>query len=398
MESPQTIPDSQVTLPQVPRTTAPPMRSGMAVRVIATLAFIAALWLGQGFLIPLVAGLMLAMLVMPVSMRLEIWLRSSLAATVLVLLMVMGALAAGAITFGTQLVRVIERAPEMISMAAQQLAERDPSADSLLRRAHAALQELDRATDQLTAARPVTWSGRKALENPAAVVVAPPNSSITAGATVVLRQTAVTGSNALLRFMVSLSIIFFVAFFVLMGGRPLTVRFLRLWSHDPETRERVRRAMLECARQIRIYVGVMVVTNTVVGVAVWLVFYLANLPDAVGWGVTAAILHVVPYLGMTLLTILGSAETFLVHQTVEAALGMAIFLILLSTLVGTLVTAWLQGRVSKINPATIFIGLVFWGELWGVWGLFLGPALVVLIKVIVAHSNSGLRLAQLMQD
>ena len=155
--------------------------------------------------------------------------------------------------------------------------------------------------------------------------------------------------------------------------------------------------MLECSRQIRIYAGVLLVTNTVIGLTVWLAFSIADLPDAVGWGVTAAVLHVVPYLGMALLTILGAAETFLVHQTVGAALGMGIFLVFLSTLVGMLVTAWLQGRAAKMNSATVFIGLVFWGALWGIWGLFLGPALVVLLKVVAEHSNSGVRLARLMQ-
>jgi predicted PurR-regulated permease PerM len=45
----------------------------------------------------------------------------------------------------------------------------------------------------------------------------------------------------------------------------------------------------------------------------------------------------------------------------------------------------------------VFIGVVFWGALWGVWGLFLGPALVVLFKVVAEHSRWGHRLARLMQ-
>jgi predicted PurR-regulated permease PerM len=156
--------------------------------------------------------------------------------------------------------------------------------------------------------------------------------------------------------------------------------------------------LLESARQIRIYAGVLLVTNTLIGLSVWIVFSLTDLPDAAGWGVTAAVLHVVPYLGMALLTGLGSAEAFLAHETVGAALGMGAFLITMSTLIGTVVAAWLQGRAARMNPAAVFIGLVFWGALWGVWGLFLGPALVVLLKVVAEHSPSGGPLAKLMQD
>jgi predicted PurR-regulated permease PerM len=214
---------------------------------------------------------------------------------------------------------------------------------------------------------------------------------------VALRATAVTGSSLLLGFAGNLGIIFFVAYFVLTGGKPLTERFLGLWTYHPDAHHRAHRAMRESARQIRLYAGVLLVTNTVVGIAVWLAFALADLPDAAGWGVAAAVLHVVPYLGMALLTGLGAAETFLAHESVAAALGMASFVVLLSTLIGTLVTAWLQGRAAKMNSAAVFIGLVFWGALWGIWGLFLGPALVVLMKVVAEHSRSGHRLAKLMQ-
>jgi predicted PurR-regulated permease PerM len=71
---------------------------------------------------------------------------------------------------------------------------------------------------------------------------------------------------------------------------------------------------------------VLLITNTLIGATVCVVFSLTGLPDAVGWGVTAAVLHVVPYLGMALLTGLGAGETFLAHGTLGAALGMAAFL------------------------------------------------------------------------
>lgn len=141
----------------------------------------------------------------------------------------------------------------------------------------------------------------------------------------------------------------------------------------------------------------LLVTNTIVGVSVWAAFSLARLPDAAGLGVTAAVLHVVPCLGMAALTVLGAAETFLARESVGAGLGMAAFIVVPSKLIGTLVTAWLQGHAAKMNAAAMFIGLVFWGALWGLWGLFLGPAQVVLLKVVAEHSRSGQRLARLMQ-
>ncbi len=397
------IPDAEAAAGSVPPDTAaqpPPRempRASAATRVLAALALIAALWWGQRFVVPLVAGLLLAMLVMPFTLRLQAIVRSAAVATLITLALVVGTLAAAAAGFGGQLLRVAERMPEMISMVAQQMSDRDPSTSSLLMRARDALRELDRAATGMMAPKaPPPRAQRRAQVAPA-VAVAASAAPITEGAAVALKETAVTGSGALLAFAGTLSIVLFIAFFVLLGGRPLQDRFLGLWGGDPEVHARAQHAMRECARQVRLYAGVLLVTNTAIGIAVWIAFWLAGLPDAAGWGVTAAVLHVVPYFGMALLTGLGAAEAFLAHSSLGAALGMAAFVVALSTFIGTLVTAWLQGRAARMSPAAVFIGLVFWGALWGLWGLFLGPVLIVLMKVVAEHTHAGARLAELMR-
>jgi predicted PurR-regulated permease PerM len=390
---------SGATTSASPSLALPSLRASLAERLTATLAVVAALWWGQRFLVPLAAGLMLAVLVSPLVVRLQRVLRSTGLAAVVALALVMAALAAAAMAFGAQLVRVAERTPQLISLVAQQLAAREPNADSLLQRARVALHELDAAADRLvieTPQRHAERQGNAAAAAPAASAAAP-NQHITESATMALRGSAVSGSSVLLSFAGTLSIIFFIAFFVLAGGKPLADLFLGLWSYRQDAHENAQRAWQECARQLRIYAGVLVVTNTVIGALVWLAFMLSGLPDAAGWGVTAAVLHVVPYLGMTLLTALGAAETFLVHGTLGAALGMALLLVLLSTLIGTFVSAWLQGRAANMNPAALFIGLLFWGSLWGIWGLFLGPVLVVVFKVLAENSRTGKHLASLMR-
>ena len=385
-------------------TTSHAPASSIGTTVLATLAGIVALWWGRSFLIPLTAGLMLAMLVFPVAMRLERWLHSRIAGATLTLALVIATIGLGATAFGDQLARVAGRAPDMISLVAQQISDTEPGADSLLQRARESFNQLDRAADRLASTRPMVRTARgkaiaarKAELAASAVAASAPQINLTQSATVALRDSAVSGSSALLKLAGDLTIIFFVAFFVLAGGPPLAERFLGLWNERPGLRLRAEHAALECVRQIRISRGVLLVTNTVVGIAVWAAFAITGLPDAAGWGITAALLHVVPYLGMAMLTGLGAAEAYLAYGTLGAALGMAGFLVLLSMLVGTVVTLWLQGRAAKMNAAAVFIGVVFWGALWGVWGLLLGPALVVLLKVVAEHTRPGQHLAHLMQ-
>jgi len=382
----------------------PPRRSASsaAVTLLAVIAVIAALWWGRSFMIPLTAGLMLALLVLPLTALIERLVRWRVLATTCTLAVVIAVLVLAAGAFGDQLARVAGRAPDMISLVAQQISATDPGADSVLQRAREAFRELDRAAERIAGTRPLIVTPRsKAAAAKAADAAAsaapPPPVSLSQTATVALRETAVSGSGVVIQLAADLTIILFIAFFVLSGGPPLANRFLDLWDARPGLRARAEHAALECARQIRIYGAVLLVTNSIIGAAVWLAFTFAGLPDAAGWGVTAAVLHVVPYLGMALLTGLGAAEAYLAHGTLAAALGMATFVVVLSTLLSTLVTSWLQGRAAKMNASAVFIGVVFWGALWGIWGLLLGPALVVLLKVVAEHTRPGQRLARLMQ-
>ena len=127
---------------------APPPRSSAAGTVLATLAVVGALWVGQRFLIPLAAGLLLAMLLGPAVLRAGRTLRSPALATVLALALFVAALGMAAASFGGQLARVADRVPEMISLAAQQLTATDTSTPSVFTRAREALRELDRAASR----------------------------------------------------------------------------------------------------------------------------------------------------------------------------------------------------------------------------------------------------------
>lgn len=392
-------------VPPAPQPRRPRARSSVATVVLASLAVVAALWWGQRFMIPVVTGLLLAMLLMPAVGVLARLLRQQAVAAALALTVCLAVLGVAVGAFGGQLVRMGERVPEMISLAAQRVAEMEPAQDTLFSRARRALRDLDRAANRAMGASPPAPEAapRPTRTRPAAAAAASvPEGSASAPAlsdraAAALQETAVSGSGVLLEFVADLLIIFFTAFFVLSGGRRMRLRLVDLWGDHPVTRRRVEIAMMECAQQVRRYIVVLMITNVLTGVAVWVAFLAAGLPDAGGWGLTAGVLHMVPYIGMALMTALAGAEAFLAHGTWTAMIGMAAFVVALSTIIGMLVTAWLQGRAAKMNPAAVFIGIVFWGALWGVWGLFLGPVLIALLKTVAGHTRRGVRLAHLLK-
>jgi predicted PurR-regulated permease PerM len=62
--------------------------------------------------------------------------------------------------------------------------------------------------------------------------------------------------------------------------------------------------------------------------------------------------------------------------------------LLVAVAVGMVFTTWLQSRFARVNAAVLFIALLFFGWLWGVWGLLLGAPLVVITKVICDRVES----------
>ncbi len=370
-----------------------------ALGLIALFCAGTALWAGQKFMIPLVSGIMLAMLLAPIVAFLVRVLRLEFLSVVLALTAVVTISVAAIAFFGGHITRVVDRVPDMIRAVSQQLASSGPAdGTSIIGRFRDAITELERVAGE-TVALPVTESRKKRptvkLVEPKTTQTVPP-VSLASDSAAVVRLTAVSGSSALASVLTTISITFFTAFFILVGGSELRRKFLDLWGASPDARVRATKALAEAARQTRIYAGVLLLTNTLIAVAVFLAFLVAGLPDPGGWAVAAGLLHVVPYLGMALLAVLGAAEAYLALGNWGGALAIAAFIVAVSTVIGTLVSAWLQARSSEMNPAAVFVGLMFWGALWGVWGLLLGPALVVLMKVIAEQIPSGERFARLL--
>ena len=61
---------------------------------------------------------------------------------------------------------------------------------------------------------------------------------------------------------------------------------------------------------------------------------------------------------------------------------------LVAALIGLVLTTWLQSRGARVNAAVLFIALLFFGWLWGVWGLLLGAPLVAIVKVVCDRLES----------
>jgi predicted PurR-regulated permease PerM len=89
---------------------------------------------------------------------------------------------------------------------------------------------------------------------------------------------------------------------------------------------------------------------------------------------------------------------FMQFESLPMALLVAGTSLGIATIVGTFVTTWMTGRIAKLNAAAIFVALLFWGWLWGIWGMLLSIPIVVIVKVVAQHIEQLHSVAELLGD
>ena len=112
----------------------------------------------------------------------------------------------------------------------------------------------------------------------------------------------------------------------------------------------------------------------------------------------AGMLHIVPYLGPAVTAAATGMAAFMQFDSFAMALLVAGASLALATVVGTFVTTWMTGRIANMNAAAVFISLLFWGWLWGVWGMLLSIPIIFIVKVVSQHMEQLHPLAELLGD
>jgi len=135
------------------------------------------------------------------------------------------------------------------------------------------------------------------------------------------------------------------------------------------------------------YLGTVTLINIGEGTAVGLVAYLLGMPTPVLWGVMAALLPYIPFLGAMVGIGTTAVVALLTFQETGRALLMPLAYMAINFTQAYLVTPLLLGRRLTLNPVVIFLGLTFWGWMWGVVGALIAVPLLVIFKILCDHSE-----------
>lgn len=341
---------------------APPTRGRRtrhALTLLALLAVLVAIDTAAAVLLPVLLGGFLALLLNPAVRWLSAgWLPRTLAAALVVGGLIGGLLGVGWAVHAPAM-QAIEQSPRVIG-------------------------ELKQRVQHLT--QPVLAAGKvgEALEAIESIDERAPRRRVE-----VIREDAAFSARfgGLLVIAASVGSTLVLVYLFLVYGEAL---FRRAVTIAPTLREKrttvaiVRSVQSEISR----YVGAVTLVNLALGAATAAALHLLGVRDALLWGLLAALLNFVPYIGPLVGALVLLAVGLLQFDTALPALAPAAAYLALNVLESQLVTPMVLGRNFALNPVVIVLWLLFWGWLWGALGLLLAMPMLVCAKIVCGHSES----------
>jgi predicted PurR-regulated permease PerM len=186
-------------------------------------------------------------------------------------------------------------------------------------------------------------------------------------------------------FLLAIGFIPFLVYFMLSWRehvRGSTVMLFRL-----ENRNTAYVTLGAIAKMIRSFIVGNFVVGLFMGAVMMFVFGLIGLPYFYFIGLISGFLSLVPYLGVILAMVpplmLGFGR---IHST-DAIIIVVTVLVSHLLALNVLYPKIVGGRV-RLNPLAVTLALLFWGFLWGAWGLILAVPITAAMKIIFDHVES----------
>ncbi len=354
---------------------------GFALGLIASITFIFALQWAQKFLVPLILAIFIAYTINPLVKGLQVMKLPRLLSSVLVTIVLLLSGIGIGIALQGQFVAIIEALPEA-SHKLSRLIEATPNGQP------GALEQMQSAATEIVRAA-----------NSGSMTVRPVKKVVTAevaGFKVI--DWVWAGSLGMLGFVGQATMVIFLVFFLLVSGDTFKRKLVKLTGPSLHQKKITVHILDEINTSIQNYMFMLLVTNVMLALCMWLMLHLLGVENAGAWAVAAGLLHIMPYFGSLIATAAIGLAAFLQFESLQMLLLVAGLTIGIASLIGTVVTTWMTGRIAKMNSVAVFVSLLFGAWLWGVSGMLLGVPMIVILKV-VAERLEGLEfIAELLAE
>jgi predicted PurR-regulated permease PerM len=354
-----------------------------ALTVLAVVAAILILQMAQAMIIPVVLAVLISYALEPIVAWMgRAQIPRTLSAAVLLVALVAGT---GALLYGLrgEATAILRQLPDAAHRLRESLENDKPRGAAAIQQVQKAANELEKAANAATAPPP-TPPGVTRVQ-----VESPPFD---------ISDYVVWGSLSLAAAVGQAVLILFLVYFLLASGDLYRRKMVKIAGPSLTKKKITLQILQEIDQQIEYFLLVQVFTSTVVAVATWLAYRAIGLQQAAVWGVLAGVFNSIPYFGPVLVTGGTAVVGYLQFGTINMAVIVSLISLVITSLEGFLLTPWLTSRGSRMNAVAIFIGLLFWGWIWNVWGMLLAVPMLMVIKAVCDHVEDMKPLGELLGD
>ena len=168
--------------------------------------------------------------------------------------------------------------------------------------------------------------------------------------------------------------------FILLASEDLRDRLVRLIGR--RDMHRTILALNEAARRLSRFFVFQLLLNGSFGVLIGGSLWIAGLPNPILWGILAALMRFVPYIG----TVIAVLPPLLLATAVAPGWSLALLVlglfVVCELVMGQVIEPLIYGHSTGLSPIAVIVATAFWALLWGPVGLLLATPLTVCLVVI----------------
>ncbi len=188
---------------------------------------------------------------------------------------------------------------------------------------------------------------------------------------------------ALLKFFSDFFLVAVILIFLLAGARDFKRILITAWGKEHEPRAA---AIVEAInRDIGGFIIVRTLINLALGIVATAVLLIFRIDYAYIWGPLIGLLNFIPYIG-AFVGMLGPLSVALLrYDSYWTALALLAVLVAIQNLEGNLISPYLIGKKTRLNPLTVLMTLILWGFIWGPVGMILATPLTSCVRILCDH-------------
>lgn len=195
------------------------------------------------------------------------------------------------------------------------------------------------------------------------------------------------GVGSFLVFFNEMFLVLLYLVFLLAGSESFPAKLERALSHRAE---RVATVLANIEAEVRKYLLTKTLVNLANGLLVTLLLAAFGVDFAALWGFLTFVSHYIPHVGAVISVGLPTLFLLLQFDSPAWALLIAALNLAIQFAIGNVIEPRVMGHSLDLSPVLVLLSLIFWGWLWGAWGMILAVPITSTLK-IVCENVEGLR-------